>query len=359
MMTRRVRLGVIGCGEASQILHLPALRELGGLFEVTALCDVSRVTLDAVGAEWPGAKLCQDSAALIRDGAAEAVLIASPHAFHADAAAAAMLAGKHVFIEKPMCVTLAEADRLLEAEQAAGVIAQVGYMRRYAPAFLEAVQLVQKQRGSIRLARVHCVIGRNALFTAGTSKVIKGADVPQTVIDEGKALLAAKTTEAIGASSGIRANAYAMLLGLSSHDLSAMRELIGVPKRVLYCALRHDGRAITAAFDYGDFICQFETAVDGIGRFDAHLEVYGMNDVIRVEYTTPYIRHQAAELIVTSAKPPAGFAVTRSAASRIDCFVQEWRAFHDNIVCRKTPKTSIADARQDLVLFREMMQAAV
>ena len=356
-MARRIKIGIAGCGEAAQILHLPALRELSGLFEVSALCDVSPQTLAAVGAEWPDAGLFTDAAVMIRESAVEAVLVCNPHAFHAETAIAAMRAGKHVLIEKPMCVTLGEADQMIEAEKASGAVAQVGYMRRYAPAYLEAAELAKARRGKIRLARVHCVIGRNALFTEGTSRVVKGA-VPQDVIDAGKARLAALTQEAAGASSGPRANAYALLLGLSSHDLSAMRGLIGMPGRVLHCALKQDGRAITAAFDYGDFVCQFETAVDAIGRFDAHIELYTMEDVIRVAFTTPYIRHQPAVLTVTSAKPPAGVSTTESLGSRIDSFVLEWRAFHGNICEGKTPVTSIADAREDLALIKMMIDAA-
>jgi predicted dehydrogenase len=127
---RQIRIGVIGCGEVAQTIHLPSFRDLSDLFAVTALCDVSPRVLDAVGDQWRDAVRLADYRALIERSDVDAVLIANPHVYHADVALAAMAAGKHVFVEKPMCITLAEADALLAAEAKSGVTVQVGYMRR-------------------------------------------------------------------------------------------------------------------------------------------------------------------------------------------------------------------------------------
>ena len=93
--------------------------------------------------------------------------------------------------------------------------------------------------------------------------------------------------------------AYAVMLGLSSHDLSAMRELLGLPNKVLFAAQRGGGLYLAATFDYGPFVCQFETGIDGIARFDAHLEVYGSQKVVRIQYDTPYVRNLPIRLFVT------------------------------------------------------------
>jgi predicted dehydrogenase len=142
---------------------------------------------------------------------------------------------------------------------------------------------------------------------------------------------------------------------LGSHDISAMRELIGAPQGILYAAQRSGGRVITAAFDYGGFVCQFETGVDRIARFDAHLEVHTPDEILRVDYDTPYVRHLPARLTVTRGVDPAGMSVETRFSTRSDSFVAEWRAFHANISNGTRPKTSIEDARNDLVLFKEMV----
>ncbi|SNT04100.1 myo-inositol 2-dehydrogenase / D-chiro-inositol 1-dehydrogenase [Geodermatophilus pulveris] len=66
------------------------------------------------------------------DPAVEAVVVAAPARSHADLVVAAAGAGRHVFCEKPMAVTLAEADRAIDAARAAGVVLQVGFNRRFA-----------------------------------------------------------------------------------------------------------------------------------------------------------------------------------------------------------------------------------
>jgi predicted dehydrogenase len=129
-----------------------------------------------------------------------------------------------------------------------------------------------------------------------------------------------------------------------------------LPKGVLYAAQRSGGRMITAAFDYGSYVCQFETGVDQIPRFDAYLEVSTPREVIRVDYDTPYVRHLPARLSTIEASEPAGYTRAEGFPTRNDSFVAEWQAFHANIAQGTRPKTSIADARQDLVLFQEMVR---
>lgn len=71
---------------------------------------------------------------LLSDSEVEAVLIATPHSTHADLAVEAADAGKHVFVEKPLTLTVAEAKRAVRAAERAGVILQVGHNRRRQPA---------------------------------------------------------------------------------------------------------------------------------------------------------------------------------------------------------------------------------
>ncbi len=72
----------------------------------------------------------------------DAVLITAPARSHSDLVCRAAAAGKHVFCEKPMAVTLDEADRAIAAAQAAGVVLQVGFNRRFAPGFAAARRAV-------------------------------------------------------------------------------------------------------------------------------------------------------------------------------------------------------------------------
>ncbi|KWX66260.1 Gfo/Idh/MocA family oxidoreductase [Mycobacterium sp. NAZ190054] len=78
-----------------------------------------------------------DPLELIADPTVDAVAICSPAASHADLVVAAARAGKHVFCEKPMALTLVDADRAIDAAREAGVALQVGFNRRFATDFAE------------------------------------------------------------------------------------------------------------------------------------------------------------------------------------------------------------------------------
>jgi predicted dehydrogenase len=331
------------------------LAQIPDLFRVTTLCDVSRATVDGVGDRWNVPARCLDTRELLARKDVGAVLIANPHVHHAEVAIAAMEAGKHVLIEKPMCLTLAEADRLVAVQARSGVTAQVGYMRRYAPAFIEAKKLLPPL-AELRRVRVQDVIGQNALIVDSTSRTIRGDDVPADLVARTQKMQAETIAAAIGPAPPDLNTAYLLLLGLASHDISAMRELIGMPRGVLFATQRWGGRWVTAAFDYGSFVCEFASGVDTVARMDAYLELYAGNKVIRVEYDTPYIRNLPARLVVT--EPNGGVGLTQSVAfpTRQDPFVIEWTAFHDNIASGKAPKTSLADSREDLVLFAQMIE---
>lgn len=351
MATNPVRVGIVGCGEVAQIIHLPTLATMPDRFRVAALCDASPAVLNGVGDAWNIRPRFRDYADLVRSAEVDAVLVTNPHVLHAPTALAAMQAGKHVLIEKPMCLSLAEADALAEARARAGVVAQIGYMRRHAAAFLAAKPRVAAMTG-IRLARVHDIIGRNALIIGETGlRVIRPTDLPPA---SAAALLRAQSdgvARAIGPCPPALEAAYLMLLGLSSHDLSAMRELLGPPQSVLHAACRGtDGRCITASFDYGSFVCQFETFVDLIPRFDAHIEIHSAEEMIRIDWDTPYVRNLPGRLTILI---PEHRAVSTGWS---DAFHTEWRAFHASITTGAPVKTTPEDAREDLVLFGRMME---
>ena len=351
----QLRVGIVGCGEVAQIIHLPSLNRLPDKFRVTALCDASQTVLDGVGTLWNVQKRYLHYQDLVADPDVDVVLVANPNVYHAEVTIAAAANGKHVLVEKPAAINFAEADAMQAAQERAGVVVQVAYMRRYAPAFEQACQIVAKMqaKGDIRLARVHDVIGHNAQIIEPTSRVIKGKDISKETIATAKKLTEAAVAMAIGDVPKEIQKAYSLMLGLSSHDLSAMRELLGMPKRVLH-ATQRGGLYLTATFDYGDYICQFDTGVDNLPRFDANLEVFGNKKYVRVQYDTPYVLNLPIRLFVGEPNGKHGLVEQTVHPAWGDAFVCEWEALYTNIAKKRTPKTSLADYRQDLELFQAM-----
>src|SRR6478609_1572117 len=336
---RRLRIGLVGCGEVTQIIHWPSLFQLADRFEVTALCDVSPLIVEKLGKAWNVQGLTTHHRELVSRNDVDAVLVASPNAFHAEVTLDALAAGKHVLVEKPMCVTRREGDQIVAAQRKSNLVVQVGYMRRYATAFLQGCEMVKAIK-EIKFARVRDIIGLNSLIINSTSRVIRDPQLPPSVQKEAQERDQALVDEALGgAPSPALRRAYAVMLGLSSHDISAMRELLGMPKKVLFAALRSQGSYLVATFDYGPFVCHFETGIDEIARFDAHLEVYGSRKVVRVQYATPYVRNSPIRLFVTEDNDRRGVTEIDSHPAWEDPFVSEWKVFYDNIVENQAPKT--------------------
>ncbi len=93
----------------------------------------------------------------VADPEVDAVYVALPVAMHADAAIAALRAGKHVLCEKPMAINLAEAERMVAEARAAGRLLGVSYYRRLYPKLIRAKQLIAEGAiGQPLLAEAHC-----------------------------------------------------------------------------------------------------------------------------------------------------------------------------------------------------------
>lgn len=107
-------------------------------------------------AEKHRARAAESLDAVLSDPDVEAVLVATPHSTHADMVVEAAAAGKHVFVDKPFTLTVAEAKRAIRAAEAAGIVLQVGHNRRRQPANRRLKQLVESgELGMIHYAEAN------------------------------------------------------------------------------------------------------------------------------------------------------------------------------------------------------------
>jgi predicted dehydrogenase len=351
----RVKVGVVGLGEVAQIIHLPILESLGDRFEVAALCDVSPGLLAALGERYRVERRYADAAELTAQEDLDAVFVFNSDEYHADHTIAALKRGKHVLVEKPMCLTRQEAEAIIRARDEAGVQVMVAYMRRFAPAFLQAVDEV-RALGKINYARVRDIIGLNRLIIEQSSAVLRFDDIPAEASRDRTERAARLVGEAIGDVPPELVSAYRLLCGLASHDLSAMRELIGVPERVVAAVQANGGRFINAIFAYDGYHVLLETGVDEQRRFDAHIEVYGVSKSVRVQYDTPYIRHLPTTLEIRETVGDA-YRETTVRPTFTDPYTHELEYFHDVVVNGVEPKTTPEDFMDDLTLFRQIIDA--
>lgn len=354
-MPRTLSTGIIGAGEVAQVIHLPVLQTLPEQFEVRAICDLSPGLLSAVGDRFgvPARNTSVDE--LLAGEDLDCVLVLNSDEYHTDAVVAALQHGVHVLVEKPMCLSPREAERVIAARDASGATVMVGYMRRFAPAFVAAKEKVPSL-GDIRYVRVRDIIGRNGLFIEPTARVDRPSDLPQAVLDERTARGRELVADALGDVSDELVRTYRMLCGLGSHDLSALRELVGRPKGVVAARGWRGGTYLTVLLDYGDFVATYETGVDDQRRFDAHLEVYGAAASLRVQYDTPFVRHLPTTLTIEETDGDA-FTRTISRPHLKDPYTHELEYFHRAVTEGFAPKTSPEDFVADLDLFAEIIRA--
>jgi predicted dehydrogenase len=351
----RLRIGVIGLGEVAQIIHLPILESLPELFEVTAVCDISPTLLKRVGDRYGVEKRYGSAAEMLEVETMDAVLVLNSDEYHAECVIGALDRGVHVLVEKPMCLSPREAEAIIEARDRSGAAVMVGYMRRFAPAFDEAVKALADM-GPINYARVHDIIGRNQLMIDQTSRVERPDDIPRELLEERWAKGHALVRDAIGDVSPELGSTYRLLCGLGSHDLSAMRELLGRPRGVAAARQWRNGLFIAALLEYDGFFVTYETGVDEQLRFDAHIEVYGESSSFRLQYDTPYIRHLPTVLVTEETK---GDAYRRSVIrpQLKDPYTHELEYFHQIVAEGGSPKTCPEDFLEDLTLFAQIIEA--
>jgi predicted dehydrogenase len=129
------KLGLIGCGGISQRAHLPSIEPLAEMVTVSAISDVMDENLVAVGTRMdvPGEKRFADFREMLDKAELDAVLIATPHHLHAEQAIACAEAGVTIVAEKPMAMSLEEADRIVDAVNTAGVQYTVSHNFLFAP----------------------------------------------------------------------------------------------------------------------------------------------------------------------------------------------------------------------------------
>ena len=241
----RLRVGVIGLGEVAQIVHLPIIESLPDHYELAAVCDISPGLLKRVGDRYRVERRYDDPAELVTAGDLDCVFVLNSDEYHAECTVAALDAGLHVLVEKPMCLAPREAEEIIAARDRSGKTVMVAYMRRFAPAFVEAVEKLP-ELGPIRYARVHDVIGENRLIGDQTAYVDRPDDIPRSATDEKWARRSALVREALGDVPEELGWAYGLLCGLGSHDLSAMRELLGRPTGVAAARMWRGGGLIPA-----------------------------------------------------------------------------------------------------------------
>jgi len=160
-----IRVGLIGCGMRG--MQLAGLINNTGWYDVrgqiVAACDVDRTRAERVRAKYFGsAEVTQDFRGVLERQDIDAVFVATPDHWHAQCALDALHAGKHVYCEKPMTLTIAEGHQLIAAVRETGKTFQVGTQQRSYRQFQQACELVRNGRlGQLKRIEISVPVNRS------------------------------------------------------------------------------------------------------------------------------------------------------------------------------------------------------
>ena len=140
-----IRLGFIGVGFVAQQCHLPAFDSIPGC-EIIAVSDLQLDLAQKIGARYEVAKIYKNHEELLQDPDIDAVVITVPRSLTVGLCMQALMQKKKVFVEKPLALNDDSAQQILELAKANNLLVQVGYMRRFDAAVINAYEKIEKYK---------------------------------------------------------------------------------------------------------------------------------------------------------------------------------------------------------------------
>jgi predicted dehydrogenase len=145
--TDEIKFALVGAGNLAKWAHLPALKKISGA-SLHAVYSGHGARGKSYAMRFGASYHTSEYKQILNDKDIDAVLIASRHKEHAAQAIAALEAGKHVFIEKPMAITIEECQAIYRAVEKSGKRLMVGFNRRFAPYYVEMKKQISGRTGA-------------------------------------------------------------------------------------------------------------------------------------------------------------------------------------------------------------------
>lgn len=347
---KRLRVAIIGCGHVAQWLHIPYLRELDDRYEIVAACDISPRLVERVGSFFGIVGRYTDYQRMLEEIHPDICLIATVD--HYPPAIAAVEAGAHILVEKPMCLLLSEAEHLAARAEELGRVVQVGYHKRYDPNYLRGLELM-KETGERRLLHLRCIIGPNARYFDDFWPGWRYDDAPPMPSSHEKI-----RTELGADIPDIFLNSYGFMGGLSTHTFSILRGLYPEVPVVHGCRISGKGNFYTALLETGDGVMvTLETGSVDVKSFDEEMALYAHDRVIKINFPSPYLKNAATEVMMKSMSGRE-LVEQRFVASNEEAYKREWEALYRSIVHNAPVATPAREGVMDIQLMHKLLEAA-
>jgi predicted dehydrogenase len=352
-----LRVGVVGGGLIAQAVHLPNLARMADRFAVAALADPSRRVREALAARYAPARPYADWRELLEREELDAVVVCSPDHTHAEIVLAALELGLHSFVEKPLCITVEDADEIAERSRAGGLTVQVGYQKRFSGGYRALLDALPGSPDGLRLIDVVTYdpwMSREPFVP--WSSMTRADDLPAAA-DAGRRR---QVAQAVGSDDPetVRAFAYTFLSCLI-HDVNLVHGVLdriglGAAPEPRESAVWADGDAAAASLRLpGGAIWRTSwMLLRGLMRFEERASVYLDGAIHEIRFPVPYHTDAPVEHSVTSGD--GGAHSVRRESYVDDPYVAELEHFHACVTAGETCRTPPEQGRRDLAVLRDM-----
>jgi predicted dehydrogenase len=345
-MTRKLKVGVVGCGLVAQIMHLHFLNELSDLFELHALCDVSAGVLAACATKYRVIRTVSDWRALIAEPIDVVFVLSSGS--HAPIAIAAAEAGLHVFVEKPMCFSVAEGRAMIAAAEAAGTVLMVGYNKRYDPAYQRALQ-ERSAMNDLRLIRITTLESPFQPYVQ-QYPLVAASDIPAELVSQLRADTRERLQAAVGDDDLSMRIYHLILLDSMVHEFNTMRGIMGEPDVLEFADVQMNG--VNLVLRFGETRCVMSWVdLPGIARYQMEFAFYSPSRRMTLSFPSPFVRNLPTLLSLEGGEDGSIRSWGREeVTSYQESFREELIHLHHCVVDGERPVTSGEDALHDVAL---------
>ncbi len=262
-----VKLGYVGCGFMAQKVHIPNLISIPDC-ELIGLAEVRPKLGRNVQERYRIPRLYRDHIELAGDLEIEAVAVSADFALQGEIAKDLLRAGKHVFMEKPMAISVEQGESIVAAGKASGKKLMVGYMKRYDAGNELVKSIVDQFWKTGKLGRLTYM--RNHGFGGDW---VCNLDTPMEITDEPKPPAPAKASEWLPTE---WAGPYLSYLQQYTHNINLLRWFLdaGDGVRVKSVDLDDDGRTGIVIFDMAGLRVTLETGSVSHYQWDEHTLIY-------------------------------------------------------------------------------------
>ena len=358
-----LRIGVVGGGLIAQAVHLPRLAAAPERFAVAGIADPSPKVAEALAARYAPARGYLDWRDLLEREELDAVAVCSPHSTHAEVVLAALDRDLHAFVEKPLCIAVEDAERIAERARAAGLVVQVGYMKRYSDAYAAFIAALPAADG-LRLVDVVTYdpwMAREPFVP--WRDMVQADDVPASARAAGAADEARQVEHAVGRGDPetVRAFSYTFLACLV-HDVNLVHGALdalglGAPAEAVASAAWAGGDAAAGTLRLpGGGVWQLSWALlRRLLHFEERVTLLFDDGVHELRFPMPYdAALPVAHRVVDTA---GGGHRDRTAEHLTDSYAAELAAFHDCIRGGGQNRTPPEQSVRDLELLRDLFLA--